>query len=85
MFKSNNNQRKEIRTEKKFKEYLSIANKSVLDIKKSGIERIENDEVFVLVNGTNNYWISYQGRLVNNLRSNFVCIKQVTHIIRLVE
>lgn len=56
---------------KEFKEYLSIADKRVLDIKKSGIELISNDEIFVLVNGTNNYWISNHGRLVNNLRSNF--------------
>jgi len=50
---------------------LSIADKRVLDIKKSGIEFIANGEVFVLVNGTNNYWISNHGRLVNNLRGNF--------------
>ena len=56
---------------KEFKEYLSIADKRVLDTKKSGIELISNDEIFVLVNGTNNYWISNHGRLVNNLRSNF--------------
>ena len=56
---------------KEFKEYLSIADKRVLDIKKSGIELIANDEIFVLVNGTNNYWISNRGRLVNNLRGNF--------------
>ena len=56
---------------KEFKEYLSIADKRVLDIKKSGIELIANDEIFVLVNGTNNYWISNHGRLVNNLRSTF--------------
>lgn len=56
---------------KEFKEYLSIADKRVLDIKKSGIELIADDEVFVLVNGTNNYWISNHGRLVNNLRDGF--------------
>ena len=38
--------------------------KRVLDIKKSGIELIADDEVFVLVNGTSNYWISNHGRLV---------------------
>lgn len=64
-YKKKSEQRKE------FREYLSIADKRVLDIKKSGIELIANDEVFVLVNGTNNYWISNHGRLVNNLRSNF--------------
>ena len=48
---------------KEFKEYLSIADKRVLDIKKSGIELIADDEVFVLVNGTNNYWISNHGRV----------------------
>ena len=42
-----------------------------MDIKASGIELIANDEVFVLVNGTNNYWVSNHGRTVNNLRNNF--------------
>ena len=63
--------KKTIAQRKELKDYLSIADKRVLDIKKSGIELISNDEVFVLVNGTNNYWISNHGRLVNNLRSNF--------------
>lgn len=45
--------------------------KRALDIKKSGIELISNDKVFVLVNGTNNYLISNHGRLVNNLKGNF--------------
>ena len=56
---------------KEFREYLSMADKRVLDIKKSGIELIANDEIFVLVNGTNNYWISNHGRLVSNLRGDF--------------
>ena len=56
---------------KEFKEYLSIADKRVLDIKKSGIELIADDEVFVLVNGTNNYWMSNHGRLTNNLHGKF--------------
>ncbi len=64
-YKKKSEQRKE------FREYLSISDKRVLDIKKSGIERTAADEVFVLVKGTNNYWISNHGRLVNNLRSNF--------------
>lgn len=63
--------KKKLEQRKEFKEYLSIADKRVLDIKKSGIELISNDEIFVLVNGTNNYWISNQGRLTNNLRGNF--------------
>ena len=42
-----------------------------MDIKASGIELIANDEIFVLVNGTNNYWVSNHGRTVNNLRNNF--------------
>lgn len=63
--------KKKLQQRKEFKEYLSISDKRVLDIKKSGIELISKDEVFVLVNGTNNYWISNYGRLVNNLRSNF--------------
>lgn len=63
--------KKKLEQRKTFKEYLSIADKRVLDIKKSGIKLIANDEVFVLVNGTNNYWISNYGRLVNNLRGDF--------------
>lgn len=63
--------KKKLEQRKEFKEYLSIADKRVLDIKKSGIELIADDEVFVLVNGTNNYWISNHGRLVNNLHGNF--------------
>lgn len=60
-----------IEQRKEFKEYLSIADKRVLDIKKSGIELISDDEIFVLVNGTNNHWISNHGRLVNNLHGDF--------------
>ena len=61
--------KKKLEQRKEFKEYLSIADKRVLDIKKSGIELVANDEVFVLVNGTNNYWISNHGRLVGNRRN----------------
>ena len=50
--------KKKLEQRKEFREYLSIADKRVLDIKESGIELIANDEVFVLVNGTNNYWQS---------------------------
>ena len=63
--------KKKLEQRKELKEYLSIADKRVLDVKQSGIELIANDEVFVLVNDTNNYWISNYGRLVNNLRGNF--------------
>lgn len=63
--------KKKIQQRKEFKEYLSIADKRVLDIKRAGIELISNDEIFVLVNGTNNYWISNHGRLVNNLHCDF--------------
>ena len=63
--------KKKSKQRKEFKEYLSIADKRVLDIKKSGIELIADDEIFVLVNSTNNYWISNHGRMVNNLRNNF--------------
>ena len=69
-YKNKSEQRKE------FREYLSIADKQVLDIKKSGIELVADDEVFVLVNGTNNYWISNHGRLVNNLRGKFYMHKR---------
>lgn len=63
--------KKKLAERKAFKEYMSIADKRVLDIKMSGIELIANDEVFVLVNGTNNYWMSNYGRMTNNLRGYF--------------
>lgn len=63
--------KKKLEQRKEFREYLSIADKRVLDIRASGVELIANDEVFVLVNGTNNYWISNHGRLVNDLRDGF--------------
>lgn len=56
---------------KDFREYLDITEECVLDIKKSGIELIAKDEIFVLVHNTDNYWISNYGRLVNNLRGGF--------------
>lgn len=56
---------------KLYKEYLSIADKRVLDTRKFGMELVANDEVFVLVNNTHNYWISNYGRLTNNLRGYF--------------
>lgn len=65
------NKKQKLKEKKEYREYISIVDKSVLDIKKSGIELISNDEVFVLVNHTENYWISNNGRLVNNLRGNF--------------
>ena len=63
--------KKKAEQRKEFREYLSIADKRVLDIKASGIELIADDEVFVLVNGTNNYWISNHGRMTNNLHGKF--------------
>ena len=63
--------KKQNKEKNSFKEYISIADKRVLDIRKAGIELISADEIFVLVNGTNNYWISNHGRLVNNLRCDF--------------
>ena len=60
-----------IQERKDFREYITVADKRVLDTKKSGVELIANDEIFVIVRGTNNYWISNYGRLVNNLRNKF--------------
>ena len=60
-----------IKEKKEYREYLSIADKRVLDTKNAGIELVSKDEVFVLVNSTRNYWISNHARLVNNLRGNF--------------
>ena len=68
-----NNSRKEqrIQERKDFREYITVADKRVLDMKKSGVELIADDEIFVIVKGTSNYWISNHGRLVNNLRGKF--------------
>jgi len=63
--------KKKLEQRKEFKEYITVADKRVLDTKKSGVELIAKDEVFVIVNNTNNYWISNYGRLTNNLRGNF--------------
>ncbi len=65
------NKERKLQERKDFKEYLDIAEKCVLDTKKMGIELIDKDEIFVLVNNTDNYWISNYGRLVNNLRGEF--------------
>lgn len=45
--------------------------KNILDLRKTNIEPIAKDEIFVQVHNTINYWISNHGRLVNNLRKNF--------------
>lgn len=45
--------------------------KCVLDMKKAKIKRIRDDEIFVQVHRTQNYWISNCGRLVNNLRGKY--------------
>lgn len=63
--------KKKLEQRKEFKEYLSIEDKRVLDTKRLGIELTSDDEVFVLVDGTGNYWISNHGRLVNNLHGKF--------------
>ncbi|MEY8338193.1 hypothetical protein AALB16_09235 [Lachnospiraceae bacterium 62-35] len=42
-----------------------------MDIKKSGIGLIADDEVFVLVNSTNNDWMSNHEGLTNNLHGDF--------------
>ena len=43
-----------IQERKDFREYITVADKRVLDMKKSGLELIANDEVFVIVKGTSN-------------------------------
>ncbi len=42
-----------------------LIDKNVLDVKKAGIELLKEDEIFVLVKDTLNYWISNHGRLVS--------------------
>lgn len=63
--------KQKIEERKLFKDYLSIEDKRVLDTNKFNIKLLANDEVFVLVNNTYNYWISNYGRLINNLRGYF--------------
>lgn len=53
---------------KEFREYIKLSDDRVLDTKKKGIDLFGNDEIFVQVEGTNNYWISNYGRLINNIR-----------------
>lgn len=60
-----------LKEKKDFKEYISIDDDRVLDTKKAGIDLIADDEVFVIVNHTKNYWISNYGRLINNLHGYF--------------
>ena len=43
--------KKKLEQRKEFKEYLLIADKRVLDIKKTGTELIADDEIFVLAIG----------------------------------
>lgn len=62
---------KRLQDRKEFREYISIEDKCVLDVKKFGVDLIEDDEIFVLVNNTKNYWVSNYGRLINNLRGYF--------------
>lgn len=42
-----------------------------LDTEEAKINTIAEDEIFIQVNDTINYWISNYGRMVNNLRSNY--------------
>ena len=48
-----------------FKEYVDITDKKILDVKRAKIDLLEDDEIFVLVKNTNNYWISNYGRLIH--------------------
>lgn len=52
--------KKKLKQRKEFREYISITDEKVLDIKKAGIKLVADDEIFIMVNGTNNYWISNQ-------------------------
>ena len=63
--------KKKLQQPKEYREYLSIADEKVLDVKKAGIKLIADDEIFIMVNGTSNYWISNYGRPVNNLHGDF--------------
>lgn len=51
-----------------FREYIKLSDDRVLDTKKSGIQLLGNDEIFVQVEQTDHYWISNYGRLINNMR-----------------
>ncbi len=44
---------------------------NILDLKKTGIEPLNQLETFMLVEGTRHYYISSEGRLVNNIKGNF--------------
>ena len=53
---------------KEFREYIKLSDDKVLDTKKANIELLGNDELFVQIEYTKNYWISNYGRLTNNMR-----------------
>ena len=42
-----------------------------LDLKRTGIVPLNKLETFILVEGTKHYYISSEGRLVNNVRGKF--------------
>lgn len=44
---------------------------NILDLKKTGIEPLNQLETFMLVEGTKHYYISSEGRLANNIKGKF--------------
>ncbi|MDD3361548.1 MAG: hypothetical protein PHW34_07745 [Hespellia sp.] len=52
-------------------------NQEILNLNKAKIEPIAQDEIFVQINNTFNYWVSNYGRVVNNLKgkNNFYMYK----------
>ena len=69
---------KKLQERKEWREYISIQDENVFNVRKYGVELIEKDEVFVQVNNTRNYWISNYGRIINNLRGKIFYHKTTT-------
>ena len=44
---------------------------NILDLKRTGIKPLNKLETFMLIDGTKHYYISSEGRLVNNIKGKF--------------
>jgi hypothetical protein len=59
---------KKLREKREFREYINLSCDDILDITKTNIELLAEDEIFFKVDYAEHYWISNYGRLVNNNR-----------------
>jgi hypothetical protein len=59
---------KKLQKKREFREYIKLSCDDILDISKTNIELVAEDEIFFKVDYAEHYWISNHGRLVNNNR-----------------